>query len=476
VKSKFISVVLVGFLFSFCGQIFAANLKDRTVVLERQVESLQNQIATMKNENKNLDFEKYFRGPSVATSPAFGIRRSADDASDLMVSLSSIHEDLILLQLRKKMDRYARANKVEIPQRPVVALSGGVEGQANYVHNYNKTERNDINLSRAELDVIGEAGPWATAAMIISYDKDRPATGARVTNSRLTIDRAFATIGQLEKCPIYFTIGQIYAPFGKFSSYMVTTPSMKALGRFKDRMAVLGFSQDFTRGESSGVVSMQVYGYPGETKVQDNNIVEHGGFNLDLEFKKDKFALKIGGSVIGNIAESDGMQSNIFNYSGALGAGSTTITDRVYGIDGRIKASFDRYTLLAEYVGAGKCFNVNDLSHNGQGAKPQALSIEGAVDFQIADKPNTLAAGYGQTWQALALRLPRNTFFASYGLSFWKNTIFSVEYRHDVNYQWSDTAQGNGPSGGSRMTPVTVNVTDGGRHKNTVTAQFGIYF
>jgi hypothetical protein len=486
VKSKFILVTLIGFLISFSSIVSAApakkpSLNTRTNALEKEVRVLKNKLYTMQNKEaylgSNLDLfvEMYAHGPAVVTSPALGVRRNAEDASDLMVNLSSMHEDLVLLRLRQKMDRYAKANNIPIPQRPIIALSGGVEGRANYLRDYNSSKSNDVDLSRAELDIVGEAGPWATAAMIISYDNGydknvNPEFGrTRVGNSRLFIDRAFVTIGQLEKCPLYFTIGQIFAPFGKYSSYMLTNTSAKILGRVKDRMIVLGLSQAFTRDDASGSLSIQAYGYPGEMKVKDNSLVEHGGFNVDFEYIRGLFSMKVGGSMIGNIAESEGMQT-VFNAPSSIK--HINMQDRIFGFNGRAKVSFGMFNLLAEYVAAGKRFHPDDLYFYTEGApkkgaQPKALTAEGAVEFKILGKPNTLAIGYGQTWEALGLGLPRNTLFASYALSFWRNTIFTLEYRRDINYRFDKIG------GGGNIEEVRV--TDG-RNRNTLTAQFGIYF
>lgn len=479
VKNKITSVIFVSVLLSSSAFAHTANYKKaekesiggldaRTIFLEKQVRSLQNKITILEKTDKqlasklNLDLlvELYAHGPAVVTSPALGVRRSAEDASDLMVNLSTINEDLILLQIRKRMDNYARENNVPIPERPIIALSGGVEGQVTNVRDYNNSEKTDINLSTAELDVIGEAGPWATAAMIVSYDDKRIDGDRRVNNSRLKIGRGFLTVGQLNRCPLYFTIGQIYAPFGNFGSDMVTSSSTKILGRMKDRMIVLGYYWDGLQA--------QIYGYPGEVK-SGKNIFGHTGFNLGYEYTKNKFKLSVAGSMIGNLAESDGMQDNIF----AKGYLATTVNEmvnrRVAGIDGRIRVGYHPVTLRAEYVGAVGSFDKRDLGFNNRNARPQALHIEGAVEFNIKGKPNNFAVAYGHTWDALALKLPRESFSAEYDVALVKNTILSIEYRHDINYGWNDFAGGRGI-----ITPITV--ANIGRHKNTILANLGVYF
>lgn len=478
-KGKLTLAVFVAAFFS--GAIFAGdvahggrtskkNVNDlsvRTILLEKQLKSLQHQVSTMKGTLKHPGgdlshdslVEMYAHGPAVVTSPALGVRRSADDASDLMVNLPSINEDLVLLKLRQKMDNYANENNIAIPERPVIALSGGLEGQVAYKYGFDKKETTDANLSRAELDVIGEAGPWATTGMIIFYDDDSTAYGTRVSNSALKLSRGFLTIGQLNKLPLYLTVGQIYAPFGSFGSYGITSPSTKYLGRLKGRMVVLGYS-----GKSG--MQAQVYGYSGETSDgSGKNVIDHTGFNFGYAYEKEDFKLNFGGSFIDNLAESDGMQKNIFAPVGI--ARSETLKHDVPGVDGRMKFEYGMFTLLAEYVGVVRKFDASDVAFNNKGAKPQALNVEGAIAFQVKGKPNTFAVGYGRTWQALALGLPKRSVFAMYNIAPVKNTILGFEYRHDVDYGPKDSSSG-------RTAAATHNGT--GRRANSVAANLGVYF
>lgn len=460
-------LVFVG-LFLFSSIAFAAdkvakeNLSARTQSLEKQVRLLQSQVDSIKKTNSadNLDLlvEMYAHGPAVVTSPALGVRRSAEDGNDIMVKMFSINEDLVLLKTRQKMDKYAKANGLTIPERPIIALSGGVEGQVTSTNsdNFTGSRKSDVNLSWAEFDMVGEVSPWATASMIISYDGAKLGNAPRVKNSRLKIDRGFLTIGQLNKFPMYFTIGQVYAPFGSFSSRMIMDQVTKSLGRVKDRMIILGYSKN-------GLYA-QTYGLSGETKVaaDNKNIFRHSGFNAGFDYAKDNIQFKIGGSIIGNLAESEGMQS-VFGSS----KGVENIHNQICGVDGRIKFGYEPFTISAEYIGATKRFDAADLAFNGAGAKPQAMTVEAAVEFEIMGKPNGLSVSYGQTWQALALGLPRQTLSAEYDIAMFKNTVFGLEYRHNINYGWNDAASAAGGL-------IKNSVSD--RHSNVVVAQIGVYF
>lgn len=475
-KNKVIIAVFSGAMILSMHGVFAdkgnkpktKTLTSRTTLLENQIRSLQSRIDAMEKRDKDhfvnrLDslVEMYAHGPAVVTSPSLGVRRSAEDASDLMVNLSSVNEDLVLLKLRQKMDNYALEQGLPLLERPIIAISGGVEGVADYRHreNYTNSKKSDINFSRAELDIVGEASPWATAVINVVYeDSEHGNYGRRIDNSRFKLDRGFLTIGQLNKCPLYFTLGQIFAPFGSYSSYMLTDPVTKVLGRVKDRLILLGYSV----GGIWGSLDAQMYGFSGNIK-SGHELLGKSGLNLNYGYSVNKFKLNFGGGVIGNIAESSGIFGTTF-----VRGSEKKLEKRVYGLNARAKMGYDAISLSAEYVGAGKSFAKSDINFNNKGAKPQAVNLEGAIEFTTFNHPSTFALGYGRTWQALSIELPKHSFFATYGISLLKNAILGFEYRHDVRYDVGTTAI---------TKSNTISVAQGNhRHQNIFTLQLGVYF
>lgn len=476
-------IVVISFLSS--GLVFAntdkdsnvddlkefSNLKVRTKSLEKRVKLLKKQASAIypskvDSAEQENDFhtllEMSAHGPVVVSSPTFGVRRATGDEyeyeSKTITSLSTINDDLVLLHLRKKIDVYAQKHNIKAPNRPIVVLSGALEGAIHYTEDYKDTNKTDINLEGAQLDVISEIGPWITSAFIITYDDDKlDGTGTRVSNSKLSLNRAFFSIGQLNKNPFYLTVGQIYAPFGRFSSNMVTKPAVRKLGRVKDRMAILGFSKK--------ALNFQLYSLAGETKGPNESFVDtvlgHSGFNIGNNFKIGDFKIDVEASVIGNIAEAEGFQKSVFIENKQLHS-------RVWGVDGRIRIKYDPFTIASEYVGATRRFDHRDMSFNGNGAQPQAFSLEGSVDFKTLACPSTFAVGYGETWQALAIKQPKKYYFIQYDVEFLRDTLFALEYRYDVNYGTQDIATGGD-------TPLSA-VTPAGKYQNIATAKVFVWF
>lgn len=449
------------------------NLETRTGTLEREIANLKEQIKNMKDIkaeqglNTKAFVEPYAHGSAVVTSPLIGIR-DAYDASDLMVNLPSANEDLMFLLERQKVIHYTDANSIDIPRRPVIALSGAVEGKVVYNHDYNATGLMDVDLSRAEIDVVGEINPWITTAILVTYDSSKLPDSSRVTNSGLQVNNGFITLGNLDKVPLYFTIGQIFLPFGDYSNFMVTTPLTSMLGKTKQRAAVLGF---FKEGFNASV-----YTFQGDTHVSDSvDTLKRGGANLSYTFKRNDVKVGFGVGYIGNLAESQGMQTTylpVDQFPGFSNNENMFKRAPAINIHGRceIGKPGNQFDFLAEFVGASRHFDVSDLTFNSQGAKPTALDLEGQYEFLAWTKPASISIGYGRTWQALALNLPEHDYFVALHTSIWKDTIESLEYRRDVNYSSSDYATGGVHNGSTVIKPV------GSRHRNVVTAQFGVYF
>ncbi len=129
--------------------------------------------------------------------------------------------------------------------------------------------------------------------------------------------------------------------------------------------------------------------------------------------------------------------------------------------------NIDAFAFIVEWVGATKNFRSQDLSFNNNGAKPSALNAEVAYTFKVGHKPASVGAGYGQSRQALALGMPKKRYDAVFNISLWRDTVQSIEYRHDVDYAVG--SQGNGRGG-------TTAINGSGRRSDTVSAQFGLYF
>lgn len=439
-----------------------------------------------------LQSERITNGLTVTTSPYVGLR-SAFDASDLVVYISTMNEDLRLLQQRQKLQSEILADG-EIPayfDRPMVVLSGAIEAQASNTNPYQGSASSNVDLTRAEFNILGYISSWATGLISMGYDNgplpnvtiDGLTTsanaqvvgaGQKVANSRFYLKRGFLTIGDLSKTPFYFTAGQMYVPFGAYTSQILDSTLPQSLGQLNERAALLGF---YEKG-----VYLEGYLYNGETGSSNstNSRTNRGGANIGYKYSgADDIGFNVGAGIIGNLADSLDMQLTNAPV-GFQGFGFSTLTEQIQhtvpATDVHGELDIKKLSLIGEFLGANRAFDPLDLSFNGSGAKPSAMHLEADYTFNLVNWPSVFTLAYGHSWESLALNLPQNSYIVQLTTSIWKDTIEAIEFRHDSNYPSSDFANGNNTAFIENGIPLPFDVRSVGGTQNTVTAQIGVYF
>lgn len=471
------------------------SLENSVAKLEKEVASLKSQVRlkntnaiapASKSNNKTvadvhstssdqfaaqqyLPFDPDVPGEAyVSSGPYIGVAITFA-GSNLIVNSPSVNTDLQLLNIRKKiltqLDSLLGESNVK-PTHSHLLLSGVIETQAGF------RSRNDNRPSRTEIDVTNMSidatimGPsdWLLGFIELSYDGGTPMESVyqstshyRVANSRVFVNKAFVTIGDLRRSPLYVTFGQFYVPFGTYSSVMVSEPLTKLLGRTKARAIELGMQQ-----QSTNAFYGSTYIFRGDSHVGSVPTVQNGGINLGYKFEAGYFKGNVGGGVIANIADSAGMQFGTeFEHF-------EKIHHRVPAYNARAGLSLGEHIdLLGEYIGTSTHFNSNDMSYNNKGAQPSAFDVEGSYSFSMWDMPSSIGVGYTKSSQALAMGIPLTRTSVVFNTSMLRHTIQSLEFRHDHLYAASSVATGAG------NTPVR---SQNGGSDNAVTAQFDYYF
>jgi len=441
--------------------------------VESPNELTSRQIIKLSVEEKEyLPFDLDVPGQAfVSTGPYVGVPLLYS-GSNLIINSPSVNIDLQLLNVRKAIHEQLLAMGGALFKEPYhshLLLSGVVEGQAGYFNPGGAPSTSYIDVTNVSLGffLIGPSD-WLLGYAEMDYDSGPPANNSyTVSNSRVFINKAFITIGNLSESPFYGTIGQIYVPFGVYSSMMVSDPLTKLVARTKARAIELGMQE---RGEDAFYAS--IYTFKGDSHAASVSKINNGGVNIGYKFKMPYFHGNFGGGVIGNIADSGGMQ---------LGNGFSQfeqISHRVpaYNLRGTFGLG-DHIDIIAELVAATTSFNPNDMSYNGRGAKPWAADLEAGYSFYILDnKPSTIALGYSQSNEALSLGIPLNRTYLTFNTSLWRNTLQAIELRHDRNYAASATA--NGPTGAAEAPGACTAAacSRSGKGDNAITASFDYYF
>lgn len=418
----------------------------------------------------------YIAGTPVVASPYLG-SRPAFDGSDYIVNISSINRDIRLMQQRRRLFRAYRSVGYPVPNVPIIALSGKVEPIGVIGKTYFDETTTDISLGSGELDIAAALNEKVEAYLGLAYDDSPPInSGQRVENSALFLNMGFINIGNLDESPFYFTAGQLFVPFGRYSSAMISSPLPLQMSRTMSRPFILGYKSQQDTGPFAAV-----YAFKSDTTLGNSGV---GGVNLGYVFGHNETHGEIGASFISSITNATGMQ-----YTGSVpGTTSGTSTGGTFGgfasytngneavrsvpalgVHGNI--NFDRFNLAAEWVGTTESFRAQDLSFNGKGARPQAAQFEAGMTFMAFEKPASVALGYQLSRDALALNLPAQRISGVFNISLWKDTVESLEFRHDIDYKNSQYANGAAPTGLSN-----VNTVGTGKSANTLLAQIGVYF
>lgn len=476
-----------------------SKINAQTKRLQAQVRALQAQLdqrgrskTASGKKSQNGDWRspvpsngalRYHEMQTVVTSPFIGLKTDYMPL-DLLYWEPSMNQDLLLLQQRQQLQNLLKAHKIPF-DRPILELSGAVESQLYGAWGFNVPPGDKgINLSNVEIMMNAAVSRWATAYATFNFNNAPVSSGSRQPRGIVYVNRAFLTIGNLNASPFYFTFGEYYPPFGRYSSGMITTPLTSSLGKIRSATALLGY---FNNG-----FNVNAFMYNGnQVSPSGHAMMQFGGhLGYNEQFRKKK-SIDVDVSAVSNVADSLGMQNNGVspfppgsgggtaqtNFSGfgvntrATGVTANTLAHRVPGIDASATLGWGAMSYIIEYTAAAESFAAADMTFNGAGAKPQAVHAEIDYNTRLWNRPFIFGAAYGHSWEALALNIPQDSYSAFVSFSVWKDTLEAIEFRHDDDYGSGDRATGGGVPAG-----IGPGLSGTGRGRNSVIAQIGVYF
>ncbi len=450
--------------------------------LQAQVASLKQQLAEEKTANQQ-NTSQSVKQSTVRIGSYMGVT-SDFGGDDLVPNMPNVLLNEALLKQRYQEDILAKKAGDPSQDAPYVQLGGLIEGQGIFNKFAGGSYSSDADLTGADLYMNVVANKWISGLSEISYDNNLDGYLAgqdRVAQSRLYINKAFITFGNLMYSPAYGSIGQMYLPFGRYSYYTVSSPLTKLMARTKARTIDVGYYQTADNGFDT---SAYVFQATGGTQSQQTHL-QNAGLDATYHFKlNDQLSGNGGVGYINNFADSQGMLDNgcpdgdsACPFRG-FGWGSTrpVLHKNVGGYDAHGTVNYNQFTALAEYVSAATRFDSQDLSYQTAnatttGAKPSAFDAEGIYHFVVGAIPSSFVLDYGFTRQAVAMQLPKTRYGSALNFNIWRDTLLSLEYRHEIYYGTDVTGTGEGASS---STPVTESLA--GKSDNVVTAQFDLYF
>jgi hypothetical protein len=378
--------------------------------------------------NKNTK-TKLFYAENITSTPVPDLKATFS-GENLIINFPSINENLRILQFRQQLSNYFAAEKISL-DHPRIFLSGGLGLRLNYSrHSQQPVHRAEPELSALGINIFSVINPWISSLISLGYDSGTRGIATpeiKVDNSRIQLRRGFITFGNLDKSPYYLSAGQMYIPFGSFSSAGSQSTLPGSLGRILGRAISSGYTQ---QGFSSTLFIMQSPSLASES-------LNQWGWNIKQEMHLDKTQkFELGFSFLHNLTDANQVLSALKEDRIAAGETTLHINNAIPAIDFYSKLSLTDYTFIIEYLTATRHFSTNDFS----GIKPKALHLEAQYHIPQAEHPLHFALGYDQSFDAASLNLAKKSLFFRSSTNVWPNTSQGIEWRHNWNYPGSSLA------------------------------------
>lgn len=405
--------------------------------------------------------EPGFRYTQVGTGPFFGLGESFL-GTDLVVLQPAINTDLALLKENQKV---AKNIGIKDEQRaPYVQMGGLTEVQGIFETN----SKNQVAFTAAQLTIDAWVNPWMTAFSNFGIEIDE------TYNNSFRMVTGFMTLGNLDKLPVYATAGQIFVPFGNFST---GTSDMGTLTRTVGRIYQRALNVGYYPGNGFHIASSI---YNGRTRNSKTYNVDHyagqASYSTDINFWGIPAKVKTGASYTNNMADA-GSLSRLFK-EGAI------LKKIVPGADVFANFNLGPFVLRGEYLSALQKFSSEDILQNGSRIKPSSYYGEVEYDTYLFGRESWLALHYSTVTDAAAMTPIHNQYGINGSVNILKNTIVSLEYSNRNRYSSHNLISNNSTnsSGGTvtnSLNPTTlaaVNAGLNGSIRNVVIATVDLFF
>jgi hypothetical protein len=401
------SILMFPLAFCFINPAFAVN-NDVDTGPEEKTVSEQPEGSSWADFLKVDEIQRSRALTRFGTGYYFGLG-STYDGSDLLINEPSLHKDLGLLEQNRYMD--AHIGKIgDTGAR--VQISGNIEiASAFHSHPLPNKEKSAVDAF-GEVDLSTQVNDYFTGYIKFAGSSD---------NEDFVFDQGFLVFGNLDEMPWYVTAGKLFVPNGDYSTYMVSSPLTRALGRNKANAVVGGyFDPNF---------SAEAFAWQGFTKNSSSSEIDQWGVNADfhpLPCPGDDRSFRVGASYFNHMGDADGIITT-------LGEGSR-LDHYVDAVNVNSKVGLGDFGFRGEYITALRTFDAADL-HSTEDAKPSAMNLEAAYTIPGLPKKTRVIAGYGRTWDAEQFALAEQQYGVSGSVTVLRNTIISAELLKKEPYE-----------------------------------------
>lgn len=414
-----------------------------------------------------LDIDLSRKFSAVGTGPFFGIGAEYD-ASDLVIMQSGIGKDLNLLKLNQRIAQYT--GEKDGPRSPYVQLSGFFEAQGVY----QDQSKSNLDLTGATLDVTAWANKWTTGYMQFGIDSEEG------DNPAYRLNLGFVTLGNLDAFPVYLSAGQMYIPFGLYStSSSYIKPLTRNIGRTQARAVSLSYYPG-NGFEASAAIYNGKANYAKAIN-SDKSADHYAGrvmYNKDFDLVGIPSKVKIGTSYTNNVLDSYTTRFNL--------ASNAPLRHYVPAYDVFAKFTVGPYSVSGEYLSALDHLDQTIATQGGKKIRPEAYHVEAEYLTYIMGKGTSFSFNYSEAFRSAIVKQVQHQFGVNCTVNIFKNTYVSAEYSHRKNYASSQVlaAGTNGSTGvfasAATLAPAgtigSLNNNINGKKTNLVAGTLTLFF
>ncbi|MFZ1536786.1 MAG: LbtU family siderophore porin [Chromatiaceae bacterium] len=309
------------------------------------------------------------------------------------------------------------------PSYPSLELNGLIEAGWGRLVPFVGSPRSEWVLNTLELMLTLKPHPWITAQVSADYENNG--------RSPPYLDVAHILVGPPQGS-WFLDTGQLYLPFGRYETHMVSDPLTLDLGETRDITTALGFEWEGLFGAA--------YGFSHADQTGDTGKLDEWGAELGYAGMPGGSPLTLALGYTSDLGNSDTLRYLIAS-SGHVGGIACSATRET-----------GPWTFIAELVTATGPFGPG-AGPALAGQSPSAWMLEVDYDFGFLDKEAQLALGYQGSAQALALDLPKDRGLVTFNLGIYPGTTLQLEWALDQDYP--EATGGTGKTGNTFTAQVT---------------------
>lgn len=286
-----------------------------------------------------------------------------------------------------------------------------------------------------------QVNDWTKAHITLAaVDGDEDTWGgpdlARENLQSSYLDEAWITIGDLNKFPLFMTVGRMYVDFGNYEAFELTSKLTTNLSQMQGSVAKIGYEQDLA---NNGRIYAGGYILDGDPNRESNgnvhpNRLQNGGAYAGYMMTQGMFSMDAGVSYLWNMADVN----LISNTTGG------SYRDNVQAGTAHAYFDYGPFSLYLNGVAALEDFHASDVAWKSGGAQPWAVGAEAGYQFPVMNHDTRVFASAQFADEALALGLPEQQYILGYSINLFKLTDLELQGVYNQDYSKGDGGTDDG--------------------------------